>query len=801
MSSSRVVTPEARMSNVYVCAPNTTSKFKEECPAWAGKTPFQDRFIRALQREENGDTQSFATRKKTKLRVLCTKTPIEEEEEIESDKENASPRSAVVSDANLQSRSPARSLSHDFMTSSDGGAKEEEALLPAPVYHDALSALKRRLDSEPYVRKDAFDELEKSVRTKTVAIRSLRTKCKLLEKDCEMLSPEWEEDDPVTWVYEGPLEKHADVLRGLLNPRDALTVYHAIRRSLLGRWHSMTLSRNHDSNSDDPIMVSVSALLKHFGERATTVLTQHLMTGGRKISEFELDSFTVFACRFSLMSPTSIAVLLFRAFASNEEDFISETSMTIGAVHMLLDVLKSCDPSAEEYASQISRHKENHIKREQEHRRESIQLRQLASKRRAGNIFYLVDFRTYLHENPRILQPLMSIQRRCWNVFVGQAFWARVRRDCERRGSVAVAKEAEKQWRFTCKRCKKKFKTRKHLKRHRKGKRCMKAGEKNNNDDDNDDGNISDGGVSSPRSPKTPRKKTKGMIDRQVSAHMQARHIEKESRARRREQNEEREAREIEEEEKLREHAERSYPTEEATSCVICLEDIHLTEALLLGGCGHLFHESCISKWLDNCNTLGTKQTCALCRREWTTKDSSPGLDMAAKHSMYKVPHPNSAGVKMSDIQDDNERDDEVADANDLRPQIEGLGSTLETAWRWRHEITVQATARREGGSFPPSSGAAAATAISRKSVVDDHDDDIWKRFVDTSGAVYWHQPKTARFRWDEKAPAGPWVRYVDAEGKPFLYNTATGSYRWDRSKAVAGPITGAASSREGAPV
>ena len=45
------------------------------------------------------------------------------------------------------------------------------------------------------------------------------------------------------------------------------------------------------------------------------------------------------------------------------------------------------------------------------------------------------------------------------------------------------------------------------------------------------------------------------------------------------------------------------------SECAICLEDCNMIWKRL--PCGHMFHRSCIRKWMKN------KKTCPLCRREF----------------------------------------------------------------------------------------------------------------------------------------------------------------------------------------
>ncbi len=58
-----------------------------------------------------------------------------------------------------------------------------------------------------------------------------------------------------------------------------------------------------------------------------------------------------------------------------------------------------------------------------------------------------------------------------------------------------------------------------------------------------------------------------------------------------------------------------------------------------------------------------------------------------------------------------------------------------------------------------------------------------WSRYMDLSGAVYWHEPLTSRFRWDEDFQVDSsslWVQCVDEEtGREHYYNTQTGESRW----------------------
>jgi hypothetical protein len=54
------------------------------------------------------------------------------------------------------------------------------------------------------------------------------------------------------------------------------------------------------------------------------------------------------------------------------------------------------------------------------------------------------------------------------------------------------------------------------------------------------------------------------------------------------------------------------YPT-----CSVCLVEINKEEDTVLIPCGHLFHEGCITKWLDMNNT------CPVCRYELPTDDSN----------------------------------------------------------------------------------------------------------------------------------------------------------------------------------
>ena len=185
----------------------------------------------------------------------------------------------------------------------------------------------------------------------------------------------------------------------------------------------------------------------------------------------------------------------------------------------------------------------------------------------------------------------------------------------------------------------------------------------------------------------------------------------------------------------------------QATSCVICLEDVSLNESLLLGKCGHLFHSKCITKWLDNCVKLGKNRTCALCRANWETANESPGLSVSSSSSFaYRVPSPKSTLVSVKMKLDDEEE-----------------GNAIQNAWQWRHRRAVRIDDDEEDNA--------------------ENGESSWNRYMDLSGAVYWHEPLTSRFRWDEDFQVDSsslWVQCVDEEtGRGYYYNTQTGESRW----------------------
>jgi len=551
------------------------------------------------------------------------------------------------------------------------------------------------------------------------------------------------QEDPDSWEYDGPLEAHSSTLRALMCPRDASSVFEITKRVMLGKWKAMTIRE-----SDLPINVGIAKLVSRFGARATSLICQ-LMTGGEMVVEVDITEFTVFVCRFSLMSATALCILLFRAAAGNVKNFVSEACLSMGQpVESLLDVLRNCSPDS----SPTLRRSQNVIDRQ--NARQIQKLERLAEKR-GGDVIYLADFRVFIREVPDILMPMRNLQRSVWNVFGGVAFWGRLRRDFQRRGSVTVSKDAESRWRFKCEKCRKRFRSRKKLRRHEKSGTCSSVDEMmNENDEDNE---RQPGSQKSPSSSRTKKSKSSTMLERRVSAYKAARRTERIKRNQRRKEREEEEKREREKEEERRRQAERttkSFPKSEATSCVICLEDVSLQDSLLLGKCGHLFHSACITKWLDNCAKLGKNRTCALCRANWETANESPGLSTSSS-SKYRVPSPKSTLIssKMK-LDDDN----------------------VQEAWQWRHQRAV----RIDG---------------------DDDDDGVrqeekekkkesWQRYMDLSGAVYYYEPLTSRFRWDEEEGAGAqsnkalWVQCVDEEsGRGYYYNTETGESRWMKNE------------------
>lgn len=535
--------------------------------------------------------------------------------------------------------------------------------------------------------------------------------CVCFRRRAEVL-PEFPEQDPSTWEYEGPLEPHSTILRSLMCPRDAKTVYDVTKRVMLGAWRAMTIR---DDNGK-PIIVAVATLISRFGSRATTFMCK-ILSGGKQIVEIDLTELTVFVCRFSLMSPTALAILLFRAEAQNVEDFVSEASLSMEFVADLLERLRTCTPDTTSALRDLSRLNSH---RRDAQKRDMKKLRRLAEKR-GGDAIFLADFREFLREAPHVLQPIRFLQRAVWDVFGGVAFWGRIRREFQRRGASSVARDAESRWRHACPRCGKKFKTRKRLRRHQKARKCISE-EQSSSSASGGDKASTDG--ASPRSSKSPRKSpsSSSMVDRRVSAYKTARRMERFKRSQQREitQRREREATNWE-----RQISQRTTnrPQQEAETCVICLEKVELTQHLVLGSCGHLFHGDCIGKWLENCTRVGTKATCALCRCQWTTVDSSPGVAVASSETTaYRVPN----DTLVTPTSEESQTVDETS---------------VQNAWQWRHERstkldepivdTYNTKQQRNEGASPD-------------------DDDRWERYADLSGAVYWHAPLTARFRWDD---------------------------------------------------
>ena len=67
--------------------------------------------------------------------------------------------------------------------------------------------------------------------------------------------------------------------------------------------------------------------------------------------------------------------------------------------------------------------------------------------------------------------------------------------------------------------------------------------------------------------------------------------------------------------------------------------------------------------------------------------------------------------------------------------------TSVQNAWQWRHERSTK---------LDESIVDTDNTKQQRNVGASPDDDDRWERYADLSGAVYWHAPLTARFRWDD---------------------------------------------------
>ena len=75
----------------------------------------------------------------------------------------------------------------------------------------------------------------------------------------------------------------------------------------------------------------------------------------------------------------------------------------------------------------------------------------------------------------------------------------------------------------------------------------------------------------------------------------------------------------------------------ESPSCSVCIAEIALGQETVLIPCGHMFHDSCINKWLDMHNT------CPVCRYELPTEDSDYERMRQQRQNGYTNPNTSNA--------------------------------------------------------------------------------------------------------------------------------------------------------------
>lgn len=106
---------------------------------------------------------------------------------------------------------------------------------------------------------------------------------------------------------------------------------------------------------------------------------------------------------------------------------------------------------------------------------------------------------------------------------------------------------------------------------------------------------------------------------------------------------------------------------------------------------------------------------------------------------------------------------------------MKDLWKLIPHAWQWRHRRAVRIDDDDDNDEG--------------QSRAENADETSWQRYMDLSGAVYWHEPLTSRFRWDEdyamdensaSSSASLWISCVDeASGRGYFHNTQTGESRW----------------------